>query len=193
MGHFVGVYTAELPKLRSVIGARSAEHFSSILEAWGGQFNSHPPTHQGIVAALEDILAGAYLSGELEEGHYYIYAFETLCRTFARKWTVEEIYVDEELFPEIFAFVWGSVENEEDFPLLLEDNPFGLPEGKFGPVCFHRGLKLVKQEIKRLRDLDYDAIAALNATDYRDEIAAILEVLRAAEQTDQGVFVFWFE
>jgi hypothetical protein len=176
-----------------VIGSRSAEHSSAILDAWGGQFNPDPPTHQRIAAALEDILAGSYPSGELEEGHYYIYAFEALCRTFAGKWTVEEIYVDEELFPDIFAFVWGSVEDEEDWPLLEQDNPFGLPRGVCGPVCFYRGLKLVKQEIERLGSVDHDALALVNDTDYRKEIAAILEVLQAAEEADQGVFVFWFE
>jgi hypothetical protein len=193
VGHFVGVYAAELPKLRSVIGSGSAEHLSSILEAWGGQFNPHPPTHQRIAAALADILAGSYPSGEVEEGHYYVYAFEALCRAFARKWTVEEVYVDEELSPAISAFVWGSVANEDDYPLLLEDNPFGLPRGEFGPVCFYRALKLVKQEIERLGGLDSDEAVAPHAADYRKEIAAILEVLRAAERTDQGVFVFWFE
>jgi hypothetical protein len=193
MGHFVGVYTAELSKLESVIGSRSVEHVSSILEAWGGRFNHHPLAHQRILAALENILAGSYPSGEVEGGHDYVYAFQTLCRTFARKWTVQEIYVAEDSFPDIFAFVWGAVENEDDFPLLLEDNPFELPRGEFGPVCFYRGLQLVKQEIQRLSSLDYDNIAALNDTDYREEIAAILEVLRAAEQTGQGVFVFWFE
>jgi hypothetical protein len=193
MGHFVGVYTAELPKLKSVIGSRSAEHFAAILQVCGGQFNSHPPTHQRIAAALQKILAGSYPSGELAEGHDYVYAFEPLCRAFARQWTVQEIYVAEDLFPEIFEFVWGSVDDEDDFPLLEEDNPFGLPRGEYGPVCFYRPLKLVQQEIRRLSDLDYEGIAILNDTDYQEEIEAILEVLRAAEQTGQGVFVFWFE
>ena len=106
---------------------------------------------------------------------------------------MQEIYVDEEDFPEMFAFVWGAVGNEEDFAELLEDNPFGLPTGQFGPVRFYRGFKLVNQEIARLGSLDYDSITLLSNADYSEEVAAILEVLQVAKQTDQGVFIFWFE
>ena len=193
MGHFVGVYTAELPTLRSVVGSRSADHFASVLQACGGKFDHQPQVHARIAAALKGILAGVYPSGKHEEGGYYVYAFERLCRAFACKWTVQEIYVDEERFPAMCSFVWGAVKNEEDLPLLDDDNPFSLPTADFGPVCWHRPLKLVQREIERLSSLDDEEGAALGGTEYREEVAAILEVLRVAEQTNQGVFVTFQE
>src|SRR5262249_19120039 len=136
---------------------------------------------------------GNHGSPKAELEWYYVSAFENLCRTFARKWTVQEIYVDEEMFPQIWCFVWGSVDKEEDFHLLEDNDPFGIPEGEYGTVFWYRPPELVKQEIKRLSNLDYDQIANNNNTDYREEIAAILEVLSAAKETGQGVFVTWAE
>src|SRR5262249_29805492 len=131
MGHFVGVYTDELPKLRSIIGSKSAEHFASVLKACGGKFHHEPAKHDRMAAALKDIIAGSYPHGEHEEGAYYIYAFADLCRAVARKWTVEEIYVDEEQLPDIWCFVWGSVDDEADFHLLSDDT-FQLPKAEYG-------------------------------------------------------------
>ena len=192
MGHFVGVYTDELPTLQSIIGSKSPEQFASVLKACGGKFYHEPATHDRIAAALKDIIAGSYPHGEHEEGAYYIYAFADLCRAVARKWTVQEIYVDEEEFPDIWCFVWGSVDDEADFHLLPDDT-FQLPKAQVGPMMWHRDLKLVKQEIKRLSNLDFEEIAGLNDTDYREEVAAILEVLRAAEQSGQGVWITFQE
>jgi hypothetical protein len=192
MGHWVGVYTDDIPVLKSIIGSNSAEHFAAILKAAGGTFSTDPSGHDRISAALKDIIAGSYPSGEHEEGHNYIYAFERLCRTYAQKWTVEEIYVDEEMFPEMFYFVWGSVDDPADVP-LLNDNPFNLPQAKYGPVCWHRDFKIVQQQIAVLRNLDYSAIAEKNDTDYRGEIGAILEVLEVAERRNEGVFITFVE
>jgi hypothetical protein len=192
MGHWVGVYTDDTPVLKSIIGSNSAEHFAAILKAAGGKFSTDPSDHDHISAALKDMIAGSYPSGEHEEGHYYIYAFEHLCRTYARKWTVQEIYVNEEMFPEMFYFVWGSVDDPADLP-LLNDNPFNLPESQCGPVCYHLHPKIVRQRIAVFRNLDYSAIAEKNDTDYREEIGAILEVLEVAERSNQGVFVTFVE
>lgn len=193
MGHFVGVYTDELPKLESIIGSGSAEHFASVLQKCGGKFNLDPATHNRIAAALKNIIADSYPSGTDELDNCYGYAFEFLCRTVARKWTVQEIYVADDLFPEIFGFVWGAVDNDEDVHLLDNANPFGIPEGEYGCVFWHRVLEYVKMSIRRLGDLDYDQIAKRNGTDYREEISEILKVLTEAEQTGQGVFVTWNE
>jgi hypothetical protein len=54
-------------------------------------------------------------------------------------------------------------------------------------------LQIVKQEIPILSNLDFDEIAEASGTDYREEAAAILEVLLAAEQGGQGVFVTFLE
>jgi hypothetical protein len=193
MGHFVGVYTAELAKLESVVGSKSPAHFASVLKACGGSFNTDPQTDHRIAEAVKEIVAGTHGSPRSELEWYYGSALECLCRTFARKWTVEEIYVDEGTFPEIWCFVWGSVEAEEDFHVLEADNPFGIPNGDYGTVFWYRPPKLVEQEIKRLSDLDYDQIAENNDTDYREEVAAILDVLAAAQESGQGVFVTFAE
>jgi hypothetical protein len=192
MGHFVGVYSDELPTLRSVIGSRSTDHFATVLQKCGGKFDHEPTIHDRISASLKNLIAGTYPSGEVEDGHYYVYGFERLCSAFARKWTVEEIYVDDEQFPDISSFVWGGVVDAADFPLLSSD-PFHLPKGQYGPVCYHRPLKIVKQEIQILSNLDYEQIEETSDTDYRQEVAAILNVLKFAEQTEQGVFVTFVE
>jgi hypothetical protein len=192
MGHYVGVYTDELPTLRSVIGSKSSDHFATVLAASGGQFDHQPEVHDRIATALKGLIAGTFPSGEVQDGHFYVYAFENLCRAFAKKWTIQEIYVDEDQFFEIFNFVWGSVQDDDDFPLLSSD-PLHLPKCHVGPVCFHRPLKIVRQEIEILSNLDYDSITETSGTDYRREIAAILEVLRFAARTQQGVFVTFME
>jgi len=195
MGHFVGVYTDELPTLRSVIGSKSPDHFAAALRASGGKFDYDPTTHERISTAIKDLIAGSYPHGDLKDWHYYTYAFEKLCRAFARKWTVEEIYVDEEQCPDLFSFVWGGDSDPADLPLLRSD-PFSLPPTQYGPSCFHRPLKIVKQEIgilSNLLNLDYDDLAGTACKDYPEEVAAILEVLEAAERAEQGLFVTFME
>jgi hypothetical protein len=191
-GPLGGGYTDDIPVLESIIGSNSAEHFAAILKAAGGKFSTSPSDHDRISAALKDIIAGSYPSGEFEEGYYYLYAFERLCQTYAQKWTVQEIYVNEEMFPEIFDFVWGAVDDPADLP-LLNDNSFNLPKSQYGPVCWHRHLKIVQQQIAALGNLDYSAIVEKNDTDYREEIAAILNVLEVAKRNNQGVFVNFAE
>src|SRR5262249_26012285 len=92
MGHFVGVYTDELARLKSIIGSGSAEHFSFVLQACGGKFYHVPETHDRIARALKEIIAGACPSGVHEDAAWYLYAFQRLCDAVARKWTVQEIY-----------------------------------------------------------------------------------------------------
>jgi hypothetical protein len=191
MGHFVGVFTDDLPKLESIIGSDSAEHFASVLQTCGGKFDLDPKTHQHIAAALQNIIANSYPSAADDLENYYGNAFHFLCTTFAHKWTVQEIYVSDESFPEIFGLVWGS-----DLP--GHEDPFGdpsvdIPYGDGGVVFHHRSYDFVKVVIEELSNLDYDRIAELNGTDYREEIAEILKVLTAAEQAGQGIYITWAE
>jgi hypothetical protein len=183
MAHWVGVYTDELPRLKSIIGSRASRHFKEALELCGGQFSSHRPDHNRIATHIEGLIRGAIPSGEPPDGAWFIRAFEALCRAHAHKAAVVEVAVDDEQFPEMWELVWGA-----------NEAPFGLPIAAEGsPACGHWGPQDVPGLVQTFRDLGNNEAPQGGRPDYRDEIAQLLEVLEAAGTSGQGVFVFFNE
>ena len=182
MAHWVGVYTDEFPRLKSIIGSRASRHFKEALELCGGQFSSHRPDHDRIAAHIETLIRGTIPSGSTPTVPGSS-APSSAVPAHAHKAAVVEVHVDDEQFPEMWEFVW--VRNEA---------PFGLPIAAEGPpACGHWGPHDIPSLVQTFRDLGNREGPQGDRPDYLAEIAQILEVLETAEASGQGVFVFFNE
>ncbi len=175
MGNFIGVYDDNLDKLKSVIGSGKSALVDEILH--------DQESNEEEIGALRKLIHGYYAPGEQTDGAHFIRAFEAICRKYAKFQTTVEIYVDEELFPEIFQFVWKG-----------DGDPFGLPLSEYGaPACGHWETKEVPELIKKFRGLNFDDLEDKTGSNYEDAIGHILTVLEKAKEANEGVFVFYGE
>src|SRR5579872_6971552 len=118
MGNFVGVYSEEPDRLNAVVGAKDKTRLAEILAA-----NQQLQKNE-ILACLTRLIDGDFTPGEQPGGGSFVYAFEAICKTYAISQATVEIYLDEDMFPEIWDFVWSAA----DTPLALPVSENGSPE-----------------------------------------------------------------
>jgi hypothetical protein len=177
LGNWVGVYCVEPDALDAAIGSKSEARFAAVLTA-------NPEMRGGQLPALRRLIDGNFSAGEQPDAAQFINAFEAICRACATNKTTVEIYVDEDMFPEIWDFVWHAA-----------DAPQGLPMSEYGsPAVGYWEAESIAKAIKIFTELDHRVVAAQNrGPGYQDEIADILRVLTAARASDRGVYVFFNE
>jgi hypothetical protein len=177
MGNWVGVYRDEPDMLSAAIGSKSDAKLAAVLAANPGLGQEHR-------AALRRLVDGDFVGGEQPGGGSFVYAFEAICRACAIHRTTVEIYVSDDAFPEIWAFVWDAAEV-----------PQHLPQSERGsPAVGYWDVGSVRNAIDVLSRLDLDVVAERNnGRMYEDEIAEIIAVLEAAHQVGRGVYVFYNE
>ena len=181
MGNWISVYTDEMDVMQNIIRSRDNAAAGRAIDRYKQKAGTH--AKEDTITAIEKIIQGAYKADEHSGAHNLIYAFEHLCRLYARHAETVEISVDEEKFPEIFDFVWKS-----------DNDPFGLPSSKFGsPACAHWNNQQVKRFVRLFSTLDIEKLRSRTDSDYRVEVDALCGVLRAADDSGQGVFVFFNE
>lgn len=181
MGNWISVYCDEPDALRAIVGSKSEAKFAAVLAEGKVVLGSH---EEDIAAALRHIVDGDFSPAEQPGGGYFVYAFEKVCHACATHKTTVEIYVDDDMFPEMWSFVWDAAEA-----------PQGLPVSEYGsPAVGYWDAGSVPIKINVLKQLDYKTVAERNrGHSYKSEIAEILEVLEAARERGRGVYVFFNE
>jgi len=179
MGHWVSVYSDAPERLGAVVASGSAARLEEVLVR-----NPGWRSDQNRLSFLRRLIDGDFGPGEHPDGGRFVDAFQAICRACASKQATVEIYVDEDLFPEMWDFVWGGA-----------DAPQGLPMSEQGsPAVGFWDAALVREQIGVMEGLDRAALAARNRGHrYDSEIAALLAVLRAADADGRGVYVFFNE
>jgi hypothetical protein len=125
------------------------------------------------------LIDGDFAPGESEDGAAFVHAFEAVCRAFATSGTVAEIYLDEETFPEMWGFAWDSEEVE-----------FGLPESEYGtPAARYWDREGARKYIAAFEGLDFAELRKRTDSDYEEEVAGVVEVLKAADAAGGGVYL----
>jgi hypothetical protein len=180
MVHWVSVYCDEPDALRSIVGSKSDTKFATVLAARPVVLGHE----EDIAAALRRIVDGDFGPAEQPGGGYFVYAFQAICNAWAAHKTTVEIYVDPDMFPEMWNFVWDAAEV-----------PQRLPVSEHGsPAVGYWDAGSVPSKINVLAQLDYKTVSENNSSHgYESEIADILVVLEAARQAGRGVYVFFSE
>jgi hypothetical protein len=179
LGNWVGVYCVEPRVLDAAIGSKSEARLTAVLAA-----NPDLRQNQEQLPALRRLIDGNFSAGEQPDAAPFIYAFEAICRACATSKATVEIYVDEDMFPEMWNFVWYAAEA-----------PQGLPMSEYGsPAVGYWEAESIPNAIKVFTEIDHRAVAAQNrGQSYKTEIADILGVLATARASDRGVYVFFNE
>jgi hypothetical protein len=180
MGNFVSVMTDE-PALRLIVKSRGQAKLKEVLAACP-QLESDRQ-RDAKLACLQRLIDGDFTAEEQTDGALFIYVFFDICQACAQCKTTREIYVDVDMFPEIWDFVWGG-----------SDTPFGLPFSPHGSpaVGFWDG-DGVKKHIKVFEALDHSARSNTAGKNYAEEINDLLDVLKFADRDGRGVYVFFSE
>ena len=180
MGNFVSVMTDE-PALRRIVKSHDQAKFDEVLAICPQlATDRHRNAKLGCLRRLID---GDFTAEEQADGHHFIYLFFDICQACGQHKTTQEIYVDQDMFPEIWDFVWSA-----------GDTPFGLPLSAYGaPAVGFWDDAGVKKWTKTFAELDHAARSATAGKNYADEIGALLDVLKLADQEGKGVYVFFSE
>jgi hypothetical protein len=174
LGNWISVYSED-PQQLAAVGSKSEAVEKQVLEK--NPALSEPREQRCLARLIE----GDFVGGEQPDGHLFVRAFRAVCIAYSAHTATVEIYVDEDQFPEIWAFVWDAAEV-----------PCGLPVSEFGsPAIAYWDRESVQRHIANFSKLDYAAIAKRNSgTSYQQEISELLAVLCAA---GRGVYVFFEE
>ena len=175
MGNFVSVMVDE-PALDRIVGSRDRSQLPAVRAACSGLETERAKK----LALAERLIDGEFTAEEQPDAPLFVYLFQDVCRAVARHKTTEEIYVDEDQFPEMWEFVWDAGETRFGLPL----SPHGSPAVGYwdGPG--------VKRFIATFAGLDQADLEERAGKAYTEEMARLLEVLEAAEREARGVFVF---
>jgi hypothetical protein len=178
MGNFISVCTDEPEKIAAIVASKDRSQIEVVVEA-----NPRIAREQEVRQCLTRLVDGDFLPGEQPDGAQFVYAFQATCEAVAADKTTVEIYVDEDMFPEIWNFVWGAAEA-----------PQGLPMSEFGsPAVGYWDAVSVNRQILVLERLDFAALKSRADNSYREEVAGIVDVLKSAAERERGVFVFFNE
>jgi hypothetical protein len=179
VGNWISVYSVEPARLDAAIASKSDAEFDKVLAA-----SPELATDDGKRGFVRRLIDGGFSRGEQPDGGATVSAFQAICRACASHRATVEIYVDENLFPEIWNFVWGAAET-----------PQGLPMSKHGsPAVGFWDAKSVGNQIEVFKKLDRTALADRNKGQrYDAEILELLAVLRGAQSEGRGVYVFFNE
>jgi hypothetical protein len=174
LGNWISVYTDEPRRLATIPGSRDTLALREILAAQPGSEEEQ--------AYLTRLVEGKYECEESDEGGRLLYAFQKICETYSPAKTTVEVYLDEELFPEMWQFAHGA----RDTPAKLPASSWGSPSVGFWPNFELRNFQQV------LGSLDFRELenTTLHPGGYREEIREILDVLKAAGRLGVGVYVF---
>jgi hypothetical protein len=178
MGNFVSV-VADDPIFDRIVKSRDRSQATTLHAACSGD----EATKARKIALIERLIDGDFGAEEQPDGHLFVYLFQDLCLALAQSKATEEIYVDEDRFPEIWDFVWDASETRFGLPL----SPYG------GPAAGYWDRAGVKRFIATFDGLDHAALTESAGNSYAEEIRRLLAVLKAAERQDRGVFVFFNE
>jgi hypothetical protein len=178
MGNFISVCTDEPEKIAAIVASKDRRQIEVVVEA-----NPRIAREQEVRQCLARLVDGDFRPGEQPDGAQFVYAFQATCEAVAADKTTVEIYVDEDMFPEIWNFVWGAAEA-----------PQGLPMSEFGsPAVGYWDALSVSRQILVLERLDFAALKSRADNSYREEVAGIVDVLKSAAERERGVFVFFNE
>jgi hypothetical protein len=180
MGNFVSVMTDE-PALRSIVKSRDQAKLKEVLAACP-QIQSDRQ-RDAKLTCLQRLIDGDFTAEEQDDGALFVYVFFDICQAYAQQKTTREIYVDEDMFPEIWTFVWGG-----------GDTPFGLPFSPHGsPAVGYWDRTDLKKHIRIFEELDHTARSKTAGKNYADEINDLLDVLKIADEEGKSVYVFFSE
>jgi hypothetical protein len=179
VGHWVSVYSVDQAQLDAVIASKNHSEFEKIVAA-APEF----ARDEGKRAYVRRLIDGDFGPGEQSDGGPFIYAFQGICGVCASHSATVEIYVEEDLFPEIWNFVWGAAEPPQELPVSEQGSP---------AVGFWDVASLGKQ-MDIFRKIDRDALAGRNKGErYDAEILELIAVLQSAQSEGRGIYVFFNE
>jgi hypothetical protein len=179
VGNWISVYSVEPARLDAAIASKSDAEFDKIVAA-----APELGTDEGKRKFVRRLIDGDFGPGEQPDGGPVVSAFQAICSACASHRATVEIYVNEDLFPEIWNFVWGAAEAPQELPM----SEHGSPAVGFWDVAS------VGNQIEVLKKLDRNALAERNKGQrYDAEILELLAVLRGAQSEGRGIYVFFNE
>jgi len=184
MGNFVSVMTDE-PALRLIVRSHEQAKVAEVLAKCPRLRGDVVPGRNldAVLGCLPRLIDGDFTSDEQADGNFFIDLFYEICGAYAQHRTTQEIWFDDETFPEMWAFVWDA-----------RGTPFGLPLSPYGsPAVGYWDDAGVKRFIRTFGELDHAARWKTAGKNYAEEVGALLDVLRIADKERKGVYVFYFE